>query len=253
MLSHEQTVQRQFDPQAAAYLSSSAHSAGPDLEWTRQWLRQRVDCGGAALDAGCGAGHLAFVLAESFPRVCAADPAPTMVQTVVQEAHARGLHGIEGCVAPASALRFDDASFALVVTRFSAHHWYDLGASLRELRRVLQPGGQLLLIDVLGDDVPLVDAHLQAIELLRDPGHVRDLVSGEWQERLRMAGLRVGEFRSWPLRLEFAAWVRRMRVPEARVELLRSLLREAPAEVQHRLAIEADGSFTVRVGLFLAE
>jgi len=253
MSSHEQAVRQQFDPQAGAYLTSAIHAGGPDLQWVQQWLEHYAGDGEAALDAGCGAGHLAFRLARRFRRVCAADPSTAMVRTTLQEARRQGLEHIEGIEAPADALPCADGCFECVATRFSAHHWYDLPGSLREMRRVLQPGGRLLVIDLLGEDSALVDTHLQAIELIRDPSHVRDRTSAEWQVLLHNAGFRVNQFRSWPLRLEFGSWVQRMRVPEPTVGLLRSLLRQAPREVQQALAVEPDGSFTARVGLLVAE
>ena len=56
----------------------------------------------------------------------------------------------------------------------------------------------------------------------------------------------------WPTRLEFASWVQRMRTPPQRVDVIRSLLDEAPQEVRSALGVEPDGSFTIRTGLFWA-
>ena len=135
-------------------------------------------------------------------------------------------------------------------TRYSAHHWLDLPGALAELRRVVRPGGFLLVIDLLGADHPLVDTHLQCIELLRDPSHVRDRTVAEWRTLLREAGFEPGEHSTWPTRLEFASWVERMRTPAALVAAIRILQQGAPAEVHRALQIEADGSFTPHTGLF---
>lgn len=251
MSTHRQTVQQQFDPLAAQYLQSSVHAAGPDLDWVTAWLGRSESPADSALDVGSGPGHLSFRLAAHFGRVCATDPSAAMLATAAAEAIRRQLPLLT-CEASADALPLADASHDLVATRFSAHHWRDVPAALRELHRVTRQGGQLLLIDLLGDDSPLVDTHLQAIELIRDPGHARDLTVAEWQLALRDAGWKTHEFHSWPLRLAFESWVGRMRVGEARVGLLREMLAAAPAEVRQGLAIEADGSFTARIGLFVA-
>lgn len=250
MSTHSQTVRQQFDPQAVSYLASAVHAAGADLEWVTGWL-SGLEAPQSALDVGSGPGHLSFRLAARFRRVCAADPSGAMLATAATEARRRQL-SLDTCQAAADSLPLPDGAFDLAATRFSAHHWRDVPRALLELRRVVRPGGQLLLIDLLGDDSPLVDTHLQTIELIRDPGHVRDLTVAEWQAALATVGWRTREFHSWPLRLAFDSWVERMRVPEQRVTLLREMLAAAPAEVRQALAIEADGSFTARVGLFLA-
>jgi ubiquinone/menaquinone biosynthesis C-methylase UbiE len=251
MPSHEQTVAQQFDPQSQRYLASAVHAAGPDLTWVENWLQTYAGPAAAALDVGSGPGHLSFHLARRFERVAAVDPSATMLQTLREAAAHRDMPQIATHVARAEALPFADAAFDLVATRFSAHHWLDVPRALQEMRRVLRPDGRLLVLDLLGDDSPLVDTHLQALELIRDPSHVRDYTSAEWQAMLRAAGFCTQQFLSWPVRLEFQPWVERMAVPAPLVALLKTLMVRAPREVQSRLKFDASGAFTPRTGLFL--
>lgn len=174
MRTHGQSVQDQFDSRAQAYLSSQVHAQGPDLAHAAGLVKQALPATAQGLDVGCGAGHLSFALAPSLARVVALDPSPNMLAVVAQAAVDRGLPQIETRQASAESLPFGDASFGLVCTRYSAHHWTRLEASLQEMRRVLEPRGYLLVIDVLGYEDPLVDTHLQSMELLRDPSHVRN-------------------------------------------------------------------------------
>jgi hypothetical protein len=118
--------------------------------------------------------------------------------------------------------------------------------------RVLRPGGHLLMIDTVGHDDALVDTLLQAIELLRDPSHVRNRSVSEWQRLLEEAGLLDIQQAQWPLRLEWMSWVERMRTPPSRVSVIRELQRGAAREVHDALALEADGSFRIQVGSFWA-
>lgn len=252
MPSHEQTIAQQFDPQSQRYLTSAVHTAGPDLAWVDNWLQTYEGSASAALDVGSGPGHLSFHLAQRFERVTAADPSAAMLQTLSAAAARRGMPQITTQVARAETLPFPAASFDLVATRYSAHHWLDVPRALQEMRRVLRPGGCLLVLDLLGEDSPLVDTHFQALELIRDPSHVRDYTSAEWQVLLRAAGFCTQQFQSWPVRLEFQPWVERMAVPAQLVALLKTLMARAPQEVQSRLKFEADGTFTPRTGLFLA-
>jgi ubiquinone/menaquinone biosynthesis C-methylase UbiE len=247
MRTHDQTVHDQFDPRAQAYLTSAVHAEGPDLAYAKRLVEPTS---GAALDVGCGAGHLSFALAPAVARMVAVDPSPNMLATVAGAAASRGLTQIETQQANAESLPFADASFALVCTRYSAHHWIGLPAALREMHRVLQPGGHFLIIDVLGADDALVDTHLQALELLRDPSHVRDRTQQEWRSLLDAQGCVLLEQARWPIRLAFTAWVERMHTPQERVAVIRSLQLAAPREVQQALALEPDGSFSVQTGLF---
>ena len=251
MRNHTQTVVAQFDPKAQAYLTSAVHAAGPDLEHAQQ-LVQRLGPQSTLLDVGCGAGHLGFALAPCFSRVVAADPSPAMLDTVIAAAAQRGLPQIEVQQAVAESLPFPVGSFDLVSSRYSAHHWRDVPAALREMRRVARPGAMLLLIDLMGDENPLVDTHLQAVELLRDPSHVRDYSPSQWRVMLQQAGFELQQEAFWPTRMQFSSWVERMHTAPASVAVIRTLLANAAEEVRMGLAVEADGSFVPHTGLFWA-
>jgi ubiquinone/menaquinone biosynthesis C-methylase UbiE len=252
MHSHDDFIQTQFEPQAQAYLTSAVHARGPDLDYARARIAAQVRARDNALDVGCGAGHLAFIVASLFNHTVALDPSPRMLNTVATEATTRGLATLTTRQGQAAALPFVDGSFDLVCTRYSAHHWTALAEALVEMRRVLKPDGQLLVIDVLGDENPLVDSHLQTIELLRDPSHVRDRTASEWRRALDAAGFAIDDEPSWPLRLDFAAWIARMRTPAVHVAALRALQSCAPLEVKTALAYADDGSFTCTTGAFWA-
>jgi ubiquinone/menaquinone biosynthesis C-methylase UbiE len=180
----------------------------------------------------------------------ALDPSPGMLATVSKAAAARGLSQIVTRQGKAESLPFPDASFPLVCTRYSAHHWTRLETATREMGRVLAPGGHALVVDTLGDEDPLVDTFLQSIELLRDPSHVRNRTATEWRSLLWSAQVIELERAEWPTRLEFASWVARMDTPADRVAVIRSMQEAAPREVREALKIEPDGSFTIRTGLF---
>jgi ubiquinone/menaquinone biosynthesis C-methylase UbiE len=248
---HDQAVVAQFDSRAQAYLNSAVHAAGPDLKQAAQQTLQ-LSSRNSMLDVGCGPGHLSFALAQHFRHVVSTDLSPLMLATTCATAAQRGLPQIEVQQASAQSLPFPDDHFDLVASRYSAHHWHDVPAALCEMRRVMRRDGMLLLIDLLGDESPLVDTHLQAVELLRDPSHVRDYSPSQWRNLLQSAGFALQQEFSWPTRLEFGSWVERMRTPAANVAAIQNLLAGASQEVRAGLAVEPDGSFVPRTGLFWA-
>ena len=240
---HDSLVESQFSPQAAAYVTSAVHAEGDDLRELADLVRDRPDA--RVLDLGCGGGHVSFRLAPLVREVVAYDLSPAMLAVVTAEAAKRGLTNIATREGPVERLPFEDGSFDLVVSRYSAHHWSDFRAGLKEARRVVASGGRAGFADVVTPGSPLLDTHLQAIELLRDPSHLRNYTQEEWRQALAAAGFQPGTTTLRRLRLDFAAWVERMRTPGLHVEAIRSLQSRMPAEVIRHFAVETDGSFTL--------
>ena len=226
-------------------MSPAPSASGEDLAW----IAQRAQDSGAtrALDLGCGGGHVAYALAAHVRRVTASDLSAGMLAAVAATAQERRLANIATQQAPAEALPFADGAFDMLACRFTAHHWRDLAGGLREARRVLAKGRPAIFVDGVAAENPLFDTHLQAVELLRDPSHVRDYRPGEWLAALGAAGFEVVSVRRWRLRMEFAPWIARMRTPEALIAAIRSLQTGAAEEIADYFAIEPDGSFMLDV------
>jgi ubiquinone/menaquinone biosynthesis C-methylase UbiE len=241
--SHEIIVEDQFGAQASAYVESAVHAAGDDLDALEAIAgREKPD---RAIDLGSGGGHVAYRLARHARQVTAVDLSAAMTDAVQETARRRGLPNIETCTAPAERMPFDAAAFDLLGCRFSAHHWRDFEGGLREARRILKPGATAIFIDVMAPGHAAFDTHLQAVEMLRDPSHVRDYTAAEWAAALDRAGFRVRNFQTRRLRMDYPTWVDRMRTPETHRVALRSLQQSVSAETATYFAIEADGSFTL--------
>jgi SAM-dependent methyltransferase len=241
------SVQRQFGAVAANYATSTVHVGGPDLKAMLNAVT--LHGGERALDAGCGAGHTALSFAPLVAEVVGIDLTEAMLVQARNLAAKRGLTNVTFQRGNVERLAFPDASFDLVTSRYSAHHYAHPLAALREFRRVLRPGGVLLLVDVVAPEDPAQDTFLNAIELLRDPSHVRDHTAGQWWRLLEAAGFAAETLGSWPLRLEFESWVARMNTPFLAITQIRALIDGAPREVRGALAIEEGYSFSVQVAL----
>lgn len=248
---HEQVVEMQFGDQAQAYLQSEVHAQGADLQRLTRWLQG--DSHASVLDVGCGAGHASFVAAGQVARVMAYDLSAKMLAVVSETAAARGLSNIDTCQGSAEKLPFADASFDRVISRYSAHHWHDVGLALREIKRVLKPGGSFILMDIASPGQPVLDIFLQTVEMLRDPSHVRDYSQGEWLRMVNDSGLTVKQLVSDRLSLEFSSWVARMKTPQELISAIRLLQQLAPAEVSRYYVLQPDGSFSPDTIMFLAQ
>lgn len=96
------------------------------------------------LDVGCGTGKLLRLASAHWPQaqLIGVDPAQGMVETAKRlTANATFFTGA------AEALPLQDASIDLALSTMSFHHWQDQGAGLREIARVLRPGGYFVLVD----------------------------------------------------------------------------------------------------------
>lgn len=250
-MEHDVLVAQQFGATASAYLESVTHATGEDLEMLGAEIGAVPDA--VVLDLGCGAGHASFAVAPHAASVTAYDLTAQMLAVVQREASARRLGNITTMQGMAEVLPFPDAHFDRVISRYSAHHWHDVPAALREVRRVLKAGGQALLIDTAGGETPLLDTHLQAVEILRDPSHIRNYSVREWLAAFGEAGLPANVRKEWPVKIEFSSWVERQRTSPERVAAIHALWGAAPDEVRAFFEVQPDSSFTLQKVLITAQ
>lgn len=247
---HDSHVTNQFGPRARAYVDSAVHSRGADLARIAEVATAIRPA--RAVDLGCGGGHVTYSMAPHAGQAVACDLSAEMLAAVRDTAASRGFGNVTTVQSSAQELPFEDAGFDMLACRYSAHHWQDVDAGLREARRVLKPGAPALFVDVVSSDAPLIDTHLQAVELLRDTSHVRDYSQGEWREKLGRAGFAVKTAGTWRLRMEFPVWIARMATPAPLAQAIRLIQDSAPEEVRRHFAIEPDGSFMLDMAMFEA-
>ena len=243
--SQQQFVAGQYAPRAQDYVTSVVHSTGDDLDQIAAELRGYEAA--RVLDLGCGGGHVSYRAAPLVAEVVACDLTPAMLDVVAKTAAERGLANITVRQAAAEHLPFEPASFDIVLSRFTTHHWQDMEAGLREARRVLKPGGRAVFIDVIAPANPVLDTHLQAVELLRDVSHVRDYALAEWVAGLTRSGFSLEGITARRLHMDFPVWIARTRTPAAHATAIRSLQVGAPDAVREHFAIAEDGSFDIDV------
>jgi ubiquinone/menaquinone biosynthesis C-methylase UbiE len=116
---------------------------------TADLLAAALPPGARILDAGTGPGLLPLRIAAACPQltVDAVDLSPQMIDRAQQSAATAKTEAVTFTVADVAALPFPDATFDLVVSTISQHHWTDPGAGLRELNRVLRPDAQAWIYD----------------------------------------------------------------------------------------------------------
>lgn len=230
----------QFDRVAQAYATSAVHAHGPDLDWMREALRPQPSW--QVIDLGAGAGHAALAIAPHVRQVTAVDVSECMVAVAQELARERCLTNIAFRRANVEALPYGEATYDAAISRFSAHHWHTPAQGLREAARVLRAGAPLVLIDTVSPEDAGANTFLNAVELLRDPSHVRDGRLSDWRRMLEEAGFALDAVRTWALTSGTEPWLARAATEPWRADACRRLLREAPDRVRSILAIGEDGA-----------
>lgn len=155
------------------------------------------------LDVGCGGGRTIERLASLAPsaRVDGVDFSPTSVDASRRRNAALVASGrVAIQSASVVALPFPDASFDLVTAVETHYYWPDLRANLREVRRVIKPGGEVAIIAETHKGGPLAWLYWLAMKLVGGAF----LTADEHESALRDAGftnvtITVGSNRTWLL------------------------------------------------------
>jgi len=239
MLSHDNRVRDEFTRQAETF---SASSAITDAGLTQRFVTALGGAAqGAVLDVACGPGILSAAIAKTAREVVAFDLTPEMLKKARQRCSETGLANVSFLEGNATELPFANGAFDAVVTRLSVHHFDRPGRVMSEIFRVLRRGGHFVIADVISSEVP-AEAQLQnAIEILRDPSHVRMLPGSELTSLIRQAGFAVETQTTWEKPREFEEWMGIVN-DASRVPPLRAVVRAlACAGVSAGIGLALDG------------
>ena len=134
-----------FDGIAPVYdVMNHAMTAGLHRRWRRLAAQAVVRPGDRVLDACCGTGDLALAARAEGATVTGLDFSERMLDRARRKSDE-----IEWLRGDALALPFADRSFDAATVGFGVRNVEDLGRGLRELRRVLRPGGRLAILEVV--------------------------------------------------------------------------------------------------------
>ncbi|HET9722783.1 MAG TPA: class I SAM-dependent methyltransferase [Actinomycetota bacterium] len=141
---------------AVVYDVLTALALGPFYAGVADHVAALAPAGARVLEIGCGPGNLSTRLARHGLEVTGLDLDSAMIERARANAgHADNLLTRPSfLVGDVASLAFPDASFDLVVSTLSMHHWADPGAGLTEIGRVLRPGGRALVWDLRPGMVP---------------------------------------------------------------------------------------------------
>jgi demethylmenaquinone methyltransferase/2-methoxy-6-polyprenyl-1,4-benzoquinol methylase len=133
-------------------------TAGLHHSWRERAAdRAELEPGAAALDLCCGTGDLALELRKRVGpsgRVVGADFSERMLELAQEKATERGADDVTFEWADAMELPYSDASFDAVTVGFGVRNLADIGEGIREMTRVLKPGGRCVILEITQPQKP---------------------------------------------------------------------------------------------------
>jgi ubiquinone/menaquinone biosynthesis C-methylase UbiE len=144
-----------------------------------------------AADLACGPGTLALRFARRVRWVCGLDFTPAMLLRARDTAASQQIANAYFARGDAQSVPFADGTFDLAVTSYSLHHVPGPARVIREMARIVKPGGRVGVLDIRVPEDPGVAEISNQIERLRDPSHTRTLAPSELRKLFAEAGLQV--------------------------------------------------------------
>ncbi len=184
---HDRLIQDQFTRQAIPF--NTAAMIADERALAMIVAAARPQATDEMLDTACGGGLVACAFAPHVRHVTGIDLTPAMLARARSFAAEKGLANTSWREGDARALPWPDASFDIVATRFSFHHFQDPAGALREMARVCRPGGRVVVVDMYASGDPAKAAAWNRLEVLRDPSHVRALSLTELRALFPAEGL----------------------------------------------------------------
>jgi len=145
-----------FDPSKVAILDSAERRQIQDPE--RLFLFLEIKEGLTAADIGCGTGYYTFPLADRVGRqgkVYAIDISGEMLDLLEKRMKERGCSNIELILSEEATIPLADTCVDLALIATSLHEMEQKEELLREVKRILKVGGQIINIDWEAKESPL--------------------------------------------------------------------------------------------------
>jgi SAM-dependent methyltransferase len=170
---HDSTILDQFTRQAVPFNTASTITDERSLAMIVE--AGRAGPNDTVLDVACGGGIVVCAFAPHVRHATGIDLTPAMLEQARKLAGEKRATNVTWQQGDVTTLPFADASFSIVVTRYSFHHFLEPLAVFREMVRVCKPRGRIIVVDMYASEEPAKAAEWNKLEKLRDPSHVRCL------------------------------------------------------------------------------
>jgi ubiquinone/menaquinone biosynthesis C-methylase UbiE len=179
----------------------------------------QVSQGVVVAEVGAGTGHFLSLFEDVASALVAVDLTPAMLQ------QARRDHpGIATVVGDGARLPLRSSSVNLAACAQMLHHVWEPLPILNEMRRVVAPGGSVLIVDQVAPERYEEAVAMTELEIIRDPSHAASRPPSAFRVLVQAAGLEVADERVVESQSRFSNWMWPGEFPEARIEQVRAFI-----------------------------
>jgi ubiquinone/menaquinone biosynthesis C-methylase UbiE len=203
---HEQRVTTEFQKQAGNWAQADGeHRVSEMFQWILSHLQpKRSD---SVLDLCGGTGNLSRAIAPLAREVTVYDLTPEMLAQGERLTRQQGLENVRFVQGRADAIGFADGSFDLAICKFGLHHIPTLEPVLAEVFRVLATRGRFAIVDAVAPS-GVATAHLDEVELIRDPSHASFWPAAAYERACAALGARLTRRDAFNMRVAAAKWLK---------------------------------------------
>jgi ubiquinone/menaquinone biosynthesis C-methylase UbiE len=209
---HIAEIKREFSNQAQSLNNSPIFNNNDIIDTIISLADIKPDSN--VLDLACGTGIVTKALAKTSKHIYAVDITDEMIKMTKAMCIKNGFDHVKVLKGNAEKLNFDNEYFDIIVTRLSIHHFMNPDLTIKEMKRVLKPNGTILISDIYSSN-DTEDAELHnAIEILRDPTHIKMLSLSEFEKLFSSNNLAITETSFINIEREYDEWLTITNAPE---------------------------------------
>jgi len=254
MGNHQDRIVDQFTRQADPFSSAPAIRRREDLDLLI--AISRASKADTVLDVACGPGIVVCAFAAMVGHATGIDLTPAMIEQARRLQAQKELSNVDWRIGDITSLPFESASFSIVVSRYAFHHLTDPLRVLREMKRVCQEGGIVLVADTVTSPVVAQAAAFNRMERLRDPSHVRALSLAQMQALFNQAGLPAPQTAFYEMKTELEKLLEVSFPNAGDADRVRSIVKEAVGKDTLGVKVQQKGEkivFSYPIAVLVAE
>lgn len=217
-------IQEEFTKQAAGFASSKMNFTKQEyLDYMIKHMELKPTDNVLEVAAGtCICGRAVSPLSG---HVTCLDMTPAMLEIGREAARKDNIENMSFVLGDVVELPFPDNSFDIVFSRLAFHHFPEIEKPFLEMKRVLKPGGRLIIIDMEATEESLRDTE-DEIEKLRDTSHVRNRSKEEFLALYKDNGLKVHFNETINIPTVLDNWLEHTKTPAAVRDMITKRMRQ---------------------------